>query len=154
MKTNQQRSKFFGGGWGALALVCSLPLLPAAGHLSAADHNCAVVTAGAGAVRADGTLMNAGQNAIGRAVDRSGSVKLYAGVMYCLRNSGVASILGDCRNDNDIDLSDYQWFRKCMTGPGGTVSSKCECADMDGDGDVDETDASLFQAGFTGHTGP
>ncbi|MCP4589345.1 MAG: hypothetical protein GY842_01240, partial [bacterium] len=59
---------------------------------------------------------------------------------------------GDCTGDDIIDLDDYAVFHACIDsgGPGGGLSSGCECVDMDNDIDVDLADFRIFQAVFTG----
>jgi hypothetical protein len=53
---------------------------------------------------------------------------------------------GDCDGDGDVDLSDYDGFQPCMTGPnGGSGGSGCACFDFDADGDTDLSDYAVFQ---------
>ena len=60
---------------------------------------------------------------------------------------------GDCDGDGDVDLSDFLAFQTCFTGPGGTLTPGCVCADFDGDDDVDLQDFLAFQTAFTGPGG-
>ncbi len=63
----------------------------------------------------------------------------------------VASSAGDCDDDGDIDLIDFDAHAGCVTGPdNGPIAPMCDCTDFDGDGDVDLLDWGLFQSGFTG----
>ncbi len=57
---------------------------------------------------------------------------------------------GDMDNDGDVDLTDYDAFLDCFTGPGGAVSPGCEPADTDKDQDSDLIDFGVFQDLFTG----
>jgi len=50
-----------------------------------------------------------------------------------------------------VDLDDFGQFQACQTGPaGGPPAAGCESADLDADGDVDQTDFGLFQRCLTG----
>ena len=62
----------------------------------------------------------------------------------------VATVVGDCDHDCDVDLADLLKLESCITGPGRPAESACSCADVDGDGDVDLADFLAFQASFTG----
>lgn len=55
--------------------------------------------------------------------------------------------------DGDVDLADFGNFQLCFTGPGGSASPDCTCADSDQDGDVDLSDFGQFQLDFTGAGG-
>ena len=57
---------------------------------------------------------------------------------------------GDCNDDGDVDLQDFLAFQTCFTGPGGTLTPGCVCADFDGDDDVDLADFLAFQSAYTG----
>jgi predicted outer membrane repeat protein len=74
---------------------------------------------------------------------------------------GESDLDGDARiADNRLDIgvdeygceitNDVPRFHGCLTGPGGGVPSACECADTDGDDDVDLADFLVFQQTFTG----
>lgn len=52
---------------------------------------------------------------------------------------------GDCDLNEVIDLRDLVKFTGCVSGPlGGLLHPHCQCADFDGDMDVDEVDYSVF----------
>jgi len=53
-----------------------------------------------------------------------------------------------CPNETEFDLVDMAVYRMCFTGPNGTASLQCECADHDQDGDVDFADFAPLQRGF------
>lgn len=56
---------------------------------------------------------------------------------------------GDCNGDGVVDLDDYADFEPCLSGPGGGLPiPPCTCFDLDGDRDVDLSDAARFQAAF------
>ena len=63
---------------------------------------------------------------------------------------------GDADHDCDVDLTDYETFSDCLTGPAGAadfVPASPTCAavfDVNTDTDVDLTDFAAFQAAFTG----
>lgn len=58
---------------------------------------------------------------------------------------------GDCEDDGDVDLIDYEQFRSCLTGPlGAGPSSACRCFDVDQSGAVDLCDVAVFQTTFSG----
>ncbi len=62
----------------------------------------------------------------------------------------VDSLPGDADVDGKVSLVDYQQFSNCVTGPGGTVSTGCECFDVDASGTVDLRDYWLVQTAFNG----
>ncbi|MHC4697850.1 MAG: dockerin type I domain-containing protein [Planctomycetota bacterium] len=55
---------------------------------------------------------------------------------------------GDCGNDGNVDLFDYEEFEACLTGPDRVVISECRCFDVDHSGTVDMQDFAVIQAGF------
>ncbi len=58
---------------------------------------------------------------------------------------------GDCDGDDRVDVYDVAQFQNCYTGVnGGPIPPHCTCVDLDGDGDVDQTDWRLFVQGITG----
>lgn len=58
---------------------------------------------------------------------------------------------GDCDFDGITNLSEFEQFQACFTGPGAASGAGCACFDLDGDGDVDFRDFGRFQAAFNGH---
>jgi hypothetical protein len=63
----------------------------------------------------------------------------------------LSEVPGDCDADGDVDLDDLSTYFDCVTGPdGGPLDPECECADFDGDDDVDFADFAAFQLAFTG----
>jgi hypothetical protein len=64
-------------------------------------------------------------------------------------NLSVCNRSADSDGDNDVDLTDYQAFQNCVTGPnGGPIAPGCEHADLDCDNDVDVVDWGAFQVAF------
>lgn len=64
-------------------------------------------------------------------------------------NLDTSVVAGNCAVAGPIiDLNDYAAFQSCVTGPGGTASAGCDCADLDGDADVDFFDWRGFQLLF------
>ena len=57
---------------------------------------------------------------------------------------------GDCEDDGDVDLLDYNRFESCLTGPDGGVAAGCECFDVNRSGTVDLLDFAVAQTTFTG----
>ena len=58
---------------------------------------------------------------------------------------------GDCTADGGVGIHDFANFGDCMAGPGGEPGSgRCNCLDLDGDGDVDLVDMAELQATFIG----
>lgn len=58
--------------------------------------------------------------------------------------------LGDCEDDGDVDLFDYDRFEPCLAGPDSGVTEGCGCFDVDRSGAVDLRDYAIAQATFTG----
>ena len=63
--------------------------------------------------------------------------------------SGAAYIFeldrcGDINEDGVIDLSNFDRFHECLTGPGFAVRVSCESADLDRDIDADLHDYTLL----------
>lgn len=58
---------------------------------------------------------------------------------------------GDCEDDGDVDLFDYDQFRKCMTGPDRELPSEsCLCFDVNGSRTIDLRDFFIIQSNYTG----
>ncbi len=57
--------------------------------------------------------------------------------------------LGDCEDDGDVDLNDFEAFEDCLTGPSAVVDDACRCFDVDRNGAVDLADLATVQANFT-----
>ncbi len=58
---------------------------------------------------------------------------------------------GDCNDTGCVNLLDYSDLEACLSGPaGGLPAPECNCFDLDGDSDVDLSDAAQFQQTFTG----
>ena len=57
---------------------------------------------------------------------------------------------GDCQQDGDVDLLDYDAFEVCLAGPGGiSPTGTCRCFDVNRSGRVDLVDYSIIQTTFT-----
>lgn len=58
--------------------------------------------------------------------------------------------LGDCEDDGDVDLNDFEAFEGCLTGPDTpVVDDACRCFDVDRNNAVDLADLAVVQANFT-----
>ncbi len=58
---------------------------------------------------------------------------------------------GDCEDDGDVDLFDYDQFQRCMTGPdAGPPAPGCNCFDLDQNDTIDLLDFAITQTHFTG----
>ncbi len=58
--------------------------------------------------------------------------------------------LGDCEDDGDVDLNDFEAFEACLTGPDApVVDGACRCFDVDRNNAVDLVDLAVVQANFT-----
>jgi len=53
---------------------------------------------------------------------------------------------GDLNGDGTLDVDDLDPFDACMGGPERVCDPRCECADVDSDGDCDLADFSLVQS--------
>ncbi len=63
----------------------------------------------------------------------------------------VNIVPGDCDNDGDVDIQDFNENLACVTGPDMTSTNPdCTCVDLDDDGDIDFADFATFQRAFTG----
>ena len=56
----------------------------------------------------------------------------------------------DQNANGEIDISDYDVFESCLTGPGMFVTSQCAIFDANDDCKVDMDDYALFQGEFGG----
>lgn len=59
-----------------------------------------------------------------------------------------AGLVGDCDGSGVLDVPDFLALADCVSGPQIAPESGCICADQDGDGDVDLTDAAALQRAF------
>lgn len=58
---------------------------------------------------------------------------------------------GDCEDDGDVDLNDFEAFVACLTGPDTPVGEgACRCFDVDRNDAVDLMDLATVLANFTG----
>lgn len=57
---------------------------------------------------------------------------------------------GDFDLDGDVDMTDFGFFQKCLTGPAVNLSAGCELASLDGDTHVDDDDFVIFKACLSG----
>lgn len=58
---------------------------------------------------------------------------------------------GDCEDDGDVDLWDYELFNACLTGPNGEAPvGDCRCFDLDASDTVDVADFCIIQRTYTG----
>ena len=58
--------------------------------------------------------------------------------------------VGDCDDDFDVDLADFNDLSACLVGPELPLMAECECFDLDNDADADLADFAVFQNVFTG----
>jgi parallel beta-helix repeat protein len=74
------------------------------------------------------------------------------GVTYGSNNVVLTLLapLGDCDGDGVIDFDDFLALGDCLTGPELPVAAECQCADQNGDGDVDLEDFRRMQLGYAG----
>ncbi|MHC4698895.1 MAG: hypothetical protein ACYTFA_19370 [Planctomycetota bacterium] len=57
---------------------------------------------------------------------------------------------GDCEDDGDVDLNDFEAFEECLTGPDApVVDAECRCFDVDRNNVVDLADLARIQTTFT-----
>lgn len=57
---------------------------------------------------------------------------------------------GDLTGDDRVNLDDHQKLAGCLAGPGTGAHGACQCADLDGNNDVDLGDFAAFQILFAG----
>ncbi len=64
-----------------------------------------------------------------------------------VRGSYVAQVIfaGDFDADGTINLTDFEQFQACFTGPGSTMGLDCHPGDFDDDDDIDFADFAGFQ---------
>jgi hypothetical protein len=94
-----------------------------------------------GAFELSGTI---GQPDAGKMSGGEGAFELTGGFWF-------GTPQGDCNETGCVDLVDYGDLEACLTGPdGGLPAPECNCFDIDGDNDVDLSDAARFQQTFTG----
>ncbi len=131
-------------------ITVSALFLVSAGAGPVADRAiCPVVSAGASTDGLTGSLQNTGQAVIG--VASNGIVTARLGAIRCYAGEPVVVVAGDCDDDRDVDLADFDCFFGCVTDPGeGGISTDCDAFDFDDDLDVDLLDFAGFQAAFTG----
>lgn len=94
-----------------------------------------------GAETVDGSIINVGQAVIGQADDGS-RVFAHMGVIP-IYVAAIPATLADCTGNHIVDIGDYDVFQECLVGPDGVLGAGCECADLDGDSDVDLRDAAI-----------
>lgn len=123
-----------------MRVLAIVGVLPIAGALLYADVYLApVVTTGADT--AGGSIMNVGGAIIGQANDgrnvfaHMGAIPIYV--------ASIPPTLADCTGNHRVDLGDYSIWLTCLNGPTGILARGCECADLDGDSDVDLQDAAI-----------
>ena len=85
--------------------------------------------------------INVGQAIIGQADDGS-RVFAHMGVIP-IYVAAIPATLADCTGNHIVDIGDYDVFQECLDGPDGVLGRGCECADLDGDSDVDLRDAAI-----------
>lgn len=56
----------------------------------------------------------------------------------------------DHDDDGDVDQADFAFQQSCITGTNNGVLAGCECANSDGDNDVDSTDMTNFEGCASG----
>ena len=60
-------------------------------------------------------------------------------------------VFGDATYDGAVDMEDFGYFQRCLTGPGPfTLSAECTCFDRTNDGDVDADDLVFFNGCASG----
>lgn len=57
---------------------------------------------------------------------------------------------GDLTGDDRVALDDLGKLVGCLAGPSGGAEGACQCADLDGDNDIDLGDVAAFQVLFEG----
>ncbi|MHC4442847.1 MAG: hypothetical protein ACYTA5_09650 [Planctomycetota bacterium] len=61
---------------------------------------------------------------------------------------------GDYDHDGDVDITDYEIFHSCASGPNVPHTGDCIKADFDNDNDVDQNDFAIFQQCYSGQGNP
>ncbi len=62
----------------------------------------------------------------------------------------IATIPGDGDADGDVDLTDFDQFADCVTGPAASIPPGCEHMDLDRNNHVSLPDFGIFQTEFDG----
>jgi len=134
----------------ALVLGAAFLSLPAHEASRADQVHGPIVSPGAVATPG-GSLLNAGQSAIG--IARSTSHTMKAGGIPAIVQLSAGPPAGDVDGDGDADLDDYAIFAACMNGPDVSLPPRActeehfDRADVQADEDVDFRDyAELFGA--------
>lgn len=97
-----------------------------------------------------------GMRSVGRSFELSGTIaQTDAGTLrggpFSLSGGFWFEVpLGDCEDDGDVELYDYQQFERCLTGPSRPVDIDCQCFDVNRSGAVDLIDFHIIQSTYTG----
>lgn len=136
------------GVWQGLVALGDLRYATADGTLlttfvfeALADDGCAEVVA------LDTTQKPGFVRAFSKIVQGTYNVLDYAGlpVVTCIDIDEPPPIPGDCNGDQVVDVQDFAPNAGCLGGPDVLLPVGCECADLDGDLDVDLADLAQFQ---------
>ncbi len=142
-------------GWGAVMGVASL-LLPAgsgesladpAGGGGPADYDLSWFTVDGG-----GAMFSTGDDyELSGTIGQPDAANVMEGGEFELTGGFWFRIpLGDCEDDGDVDLNDFEAFEACLTGPDTpVVDGACRCFDVDRNNAVDLVDLATVQANFT-----
>jgi hypothetical protein len=103
------------------------------GEDATAPYNCTWAGAGKGA-----------HSLTARATDNDGATTTSSPIQIT-----VKGVPGDFDNDSDVDQSDFGYLQTCLAGNLG-VPAGCEDADLNGDNQVNNTDASIFVGCMSG----
>jgi hypothetical protein len=58
---------------------------------------------------------------------------------------------GDCVEDGAVNLTDYEVFTECFSGPAAGVLSGCDCFDTNQSGHIDMRDFALASNNYSGN---
>lgn len=73
---------------------------------------------------------------------------------YALLVTGISAVVtGDYDHDEDVDAFDLTEWEACASAPGVTAAAGCDHKDLDGDGDVDQSDFAMLQTCYSGMNG-